>query len=221
MKKQRIVGLGFRAKSGKDATADALVREFGVVKMAFADPLKTCAKTIFGWTDAHVYGDLKEVVDPYWGFTPRWALQKLGTEGVRDVIGKDTWVKSARRRIENTLSAPGVAGVVFTDVRFPEEAALVKDLGGEVWHVYRASLGPLALDAHESEVAMLKYPWDRVIENDGSLRDLEVLASLTWREGDREITAVTRRPAPPETPDAVERLAFISKHGDSPVERVE
>jgi len=155
-----------------------LVNQVGAKKMAFADPLKDAAKIIFSWTDEHVYGALKEVVDPYWGFTPRWALQKLGTEGVRDVIGKDTWVKSTRRRIEACL-AEG-QHVILTDVRFPEEARLVKELGGAVWLIQRDSLPELAADAHPSETAMVFWDFDRVIKNNGTLGELALQVYETW-----------------------------------------
>lgn len=187
MKKQRIVGLGFRARAGKDAVADALVAEFGAVKMAFAKPLKDACNIIFGWDDRHAYGELKEVVDPYWGFTPRWAYQMIGTQGVRDLIGKDTWVKSTKRKLDGIHQH-----IVFTDVRFPEEAALIRELGGECWHVWRPALGSLPADSHESEKAMAAFAWDRTIVNEETLQVLAALASLTWREGDREITVVGR-----------------------------
>lgn len=168
-RKREIIGLGFRARSGKDTVADYLVRTVGAKKIAFAEPLKDAAKVIFGWTDAHVYGDLKEVVDPFWGFTPRWALQKLGTEGVRNVIGADTWEKAGRRRIETCPQH-----VIVTDVRFHNEAQLIHDLGGELWRIDRPGLPP---GQHASELAMESWTkWDRILVNNKGIEDLQSLA---------------------------------------------
>ncbi len=167
MSKVTLVGLGYRMRSGKDTAADVLVRDFNFHRMAFADPLKEAAKIIFGWGDEHVHGQLKEVVDPFWGFSPRSALQRLGTERVRDVFGPDTWAKATERRIQEMLPRP----VVLTDVRFPQEAALVKILGGELWCIDRPGL-PGA--SHASETAMADFQgWDRVIVNDKSLGEFQ------------------------------------------------
>lgn len=162
-----LIGIGYRARAGKDTAADWLVREHGFAKAAFADSLKAAAREIFGWDDRHLYGQLKEVTDPYWGFSPRWALQRLGTEGVRDVIGQDTWVKSLMRRLDRLGPR-----VVIVDVRFPDEARAISAAGGRVWQVTRPGL-PEA--SHASELAMAGYrDWDLVIGNDASLDDLYV-----------------------------------------------
>lgn len=172
---RRVIGLGFRARAGKDTVASVIARVHNASIIAFADPLKGAAKVIFGWTDKHVYGDLKEIVDPFWGFTPRWALQKLGTEAVREVIGQDVWERAARRRIEASVDH-----VIVTDVRFPNEAKMIKDLGGELWHIDRSCL-PQA--THVSETAMERWTqWDRVLRNNGTLADLEHQALAAFAE---------------------------------------
>jgi hypothetical protein len=182
----RIIGLGFEKRSGKDTVADFLVEDFGAIKMAFAGPLKAATKEIFGWDERHVNGDLKEVVDTFWGFTPRWALQKVGTEGIRDVIGRDTWTKRAQQLVERS----GADVIVFTDVRFPEEAAFIEGMGGELWHVHRPALHPprswfqrvrdLFKRVHSSEKAMRRWDWDRTLINGGSLADLRQLAKRNF-----------------------------------------
>lgn len=166
MSNQIIVGLGHRARAGKDSVAAVLCGAYGFEKLSFAESLKSAACEIFGWDRRHVDGELKEVVDAYWGFTPRWALQRLGTEAVRNVIGTETWVKSAMLRIRRRGPR-----VVITDVRFPNEADAILDRGGEVWRVDRPGLPPAE---HASETGLLDYGrWTSVIVNDGSLSDLE------------------------------------------------
>lgn len=161
-----IIGLGFRKRAGKDEIANYLQWRYGYARAAFAEPLKEAAKIIFGWTDAHVHGELKEVVDEFWGFTPRWALQTMGTEAMRNNIDQQIWVKATMRKVV------GVGDIVVTDVRFPNEAEAIKAAGGVLWRVDRPDLGP-ATDLHPSETALLGYDaWDAVIVNDGSLQDL-------------------------------------------------
>jgi hypothetical protein len=93
--------------------------------------------------------------------------------------------------VQNRLRK-STGNVVLTDCRFPNEFKAIKELGGQVWrvkrgdepmwydHGYLASKGMLCskhhmkeLGIHESEWAWLNLPFDVVIENDGSIEDLE------------------------------------------------
>ena len=164
----RLVGLGYRKRAGKDSVAKFMVEDHGFTTLAFAGPLKEAAKIIFGWTDEHVYGDLKEVVDPYWGFSPRWALQHMGTEAMRKNIDDQIWVKATMRKVKPLLDAG--QKVVITDVRFPNEAQAIIDAGGELWRIDRPGLEPAT---HASETAMDGYEhWHQTVHNDGALSDL-------------------------------------------------
>lgn len=166
MSDQIVVGLGHRARAGKDSVASVLCGSYRFTRLSFAESLKAAACEIFGWDRRHVDGELKEVVDGYWGFSPRWALQRLGTEAVRNVIGTETWVKSAMLRI-----ARRGPRVVITDVRFPNEADAILGLGGEVWRVDRPGLPPAE---HVSETGLLDYGrWSAVLVNNGGLGELE------------------------------------------------
>lgn len=194
-----IIGIVGFAGSGKGTVADMLVDEYGYSKMAFADPLKDATATIFGWPREMVEGDTKESrewrekPDEWWserlGFevTPRWALQKMGTEAGRNVFHKDMWIYALERRITTE-------NVVVADVRFPNEIEKIKSLGG---HVIRVVRGPepewydtayrtnfpesdrtnfmekLYPDVHESEWAWIGSKFDYVLDNGGTLRDLK------------------------------------------------
>lgn len=135
--------------SGKGTVADIFVEEYGFVKDAFANPLKDATAAIFGWDRALLEGDtnesreFREKIDPFWSvnlgkihFTPRLALQLMGTEAGRDVFGEQLWVAALARRY--TL-LPGRKNMVVADVRFPNEIRAIEDLGG---HVVRVQRGP-------------------------------------------------------------------------------
>lgn len=167
-----IVGISGKRGSGKDTAADYLIKHCRCGKMAFADPLKSAAIAMFGFTHAQVYGDLKGTVDSFWGFTPGWALQKLGTEGGRQVFGQDFWVRAMERR----LRATGQGGrYVIADVRFPEEAEAIKAWGGMLIRIKRPnySVDDGRDSQHVSETALDDYEgWDAVIQNTGTREDL-------------------------------------------------
>ena len=119
-------------------------------------------------------------------FTPRVAMQLWGTDLLRKHFHNDIWILSLQSRIRNQER------VVITDCRFPNEFRAIKSAGGQVWRVKRGpepswyDSGFLAacgaqthrvamkeLGVHESEWAWLNLPFDAVIENDGSIQDLE------------------------------------------------
>jgi len=60
-----------KSGSGKDVIADYLVSNYGYTKMSIATPLKEACRSIFQFNDDQLYGDLKNVIDHFWGLTPR------------------------------------------------------------------------------------------------------------------------------------------------------
>lgn len=165
-----LIGFGHRKRSGKDTAGTFLLVEHGYQRVAFADPLKQAAMTIFGFTEQQCYGTEqdKETVDPRWGFSPRYAMQKLGEE-MRNIFGKEVWVKSAEAKAHQFMSKK--LGVVITDVRYPNEAEMIRRNGGIVVRIDRPDLGPLT-DMHPSETSMEGFEYDEVILNDGTIQDL-------------------------------------------------
>jgi hypothetical protein len=140
-----IIGiLGF-LESGKGSVGAILQNDYKFQPESFAKPLKDAAASIFGWERRMLEGDSKEsrefreMVDPFWseilnrpGFTPRLALQLMGTEAGRDVFGKDLWTASCIKRCSDPSES-----YVITDVRFRNEIKAVKDANGIVVRVKR------------------------------------------------------------------------------------
>ena len=167
-----IIGFGHRKRSGKDTCGQHLTDMFGYGRVAFADPLKQAAMIIFGLTEQQCYGTEqdKATIDPRWGKSPRQLLQDLG-ESMRK-IDENVWVKSAEAAIDRVLKdTVRFHGAVITDVRHPNEAQMIRSLGGIVVRVDRPSLGPLT-DTHPSETSMEGFEYDEVILNDGTIEDL-------------------------------------------------
>lgn len=162
-----IVGLGFRARSGKDTIAEYLVKCHNFKRIGFADALKEGCRQMFSLTDEQLYGDKKEVVDSYWKLTPRYILQFVGTECLRDVFDKDIWIKAVEKKI---LAEPN-ANWVITDVRFPNEADAVARWNGMLVKVERPSArAQNGILGHPSEVAMEAFEgWDYTLHNNTNI----------------------------------------------------
>jgi hypothetical protein len=174
-----IIGLCGLAGSGKSTAARHLEAEHGFVILPFAGPLKRMARA-FGLTAREMSGDLKEApCDALCGRTPRQFMQWLGTEFGRQMIGEDMWVKAWQRELESARvdalmergDDHGYPDVVADDVRFPNEAAAIRAMGGVVIRIARPGAGSSSGAAHASEAQ--GFPADLVILNTGTEADLK------------------------------------------------
>jgi hypothetical protein len=120
-------------------------------------------------------------------FTPRLALQLMGTEAGRQVFHENFWVLSLEKRISSKSG-----NFVVTDVRFKNEIEWVHQKGGVLIEVRRgitphwyniaaeANSGSSSAErfmlersgVHESEWRWIGHSIDHVIHNDKSLADL-------------------------------------------------
>lgn len=178
-----IIGLGFKARTGKDTIASHLVNNYLFTQESFAYPLKECiGKQICGFNEKQLYGAWKEVIDPEWGMTPRHMLQLIGTDALRKVVHDDFWVIPMKRKLKEHLR--NNRSVVISDVRFSNEINLIKDLGGIVVRVDRANPDKIAgIDKHRSEVELESYKeWNYIIDNNATLEDLYDNVNLMMRE---------------------------------------
>jgi hypothetical protein len=170
----KLAGLAGLAGSGKGACADYLVQRHGFVRVKFAGPLKAMLRALLREMDVGpvtiermIEGNLKEVPSPYFnGFSPRHAMQTLGTEWGRDLIGEDFWVDAWRSAVSERLKAG--SKVVVDDCRFGNEARMIWRLGGVLLSVVRPDVEPVS--AHVSET--MPFVPNHTIENVAGLEDL-------------------------------------------------
>lgn len=98
--------------------------------------------------------------------TPRYALQHLGTEWGRDCF-PDVWAAlGVRRALAYLAENPGGLAVI-SDVRFTNEARLIREAGGEVWRVVRPGAGLAGgAGAHPSEAEQLGPEFRALIDEE-------------------------------------------------------
>lgn len=195
-----LIGVVGFIGSGKGTVGDILEQK-GFIKDSFAKPLKDAVSCMFGWPRDLLEGDTevsrkwREEPDVYWSekfgrtFTPREALQLMGTEAGRDVFHKDLWVISLLNRAKGK-------DVVVTDVRFKNEIDYIQKNDGFVVRVirgpepewYQTALEVNTLDSklfnekhyalqdeiHRSEWDWIGSKFDYTILNSGTLQDLGI-----------------------------------------------
>jgi hypothetical protein len=163
-----IIGLAGKAKSGKDTIANYLKLHYPFQSVAFADPIREGMRAILGLEDRHFAHPDKEVVIPEFGKSPRQMMQTLGTEWGRNCVNDDLWLILAKKKID-AYHKLGF-NVVITDVRFENEADMIRKAGGVIWHIERGVAG--TPHGHASEAGVQKGAFDWIISNNGTLASL-------------------------------------------------
>lgn len=166
---RRIIGLTGRAHSGKDTVSDYLASKHHFWRFAFAAAVKDALKSALRIEAKHFEDpDLKEALIEGLGVSPRQLMQTLGTDWGRNMIRKDLWILIAEQR---TKAIPQQFDLVFTDVRYENEADYVRSLGGQIWHVVRAD--NRSTREHESEDGIVFVKGiDRRLHNNSAIFDL-------------------------------------------------
>ena len=194
-----IVGLVGFIGAGKGTIADLLVERHHFLKESFANSVKDSCAAVFGWDRALLEGDTpesrawREQPDEWWSeklgreFSPRLALQLMGTEAGRDVFHPDLWVHTVMRRCRS------IVNYVIADVRFPNEINAIKNSGGKVIRVRRGDdpewfslarecnvhnkpeiMRNAYPEIHYSEWAWIGSHYDVVMDNNCSLNELKI-----------------------------------------------
>ena len=186
-----IIGIVGFIGSGKGTVGDILETQ-GFIKDSFARPLKDAVSIIFGWPRELLEGDTevsrqwREQKDAFWSekfgydFTPRMALQLMGTEAGRDVFHSDIWVISLLNRAKGR-------NVVVTDVRFQNEIRYIQENKGIIirvkrgtepsWYDEMLNITDFELrqnymnqfNIHRSEWDWIGSDFDMVIENNSTI----------------------------------------------------
>lgn len=173
-----IIGITGRKYNGKDTLGKLFVDEYGFKQLAYADPLKDVCKIIFGFTDEQLYGSKKEELDNFWKITPRTALQFVGTNLFREqsikllpYIDKNIWVEVMKKKILDEWEKNPSTKFVITDIRFQNEAQLVKDFNGIVIRVTRNIMNT-NIDNHASEAMIDNLDVDYDVTNNESIEKM-------------------------------------------------
>lgn len=192
-----------RPTAVKIAYADALKREVAemIVSYVETNPKQWAGGVLYDEKLIQDYiGQMNDdTIDPFTGVSVkekfRLILQWWGTEFRRQMFGDDYWRRKLAERV-GQLEPDQLA--VITDVRFPDEADQIKAMGGILVRVNRPGMD--SSSTHPSETALDNYgqvslypgsdqvlgtlmehlpvmttnDWDVVMENDGTLGDLEM-----------------------------------------------
>lgn len=198
-----LIGLLGLIGSGKDTLADWLVEHHQFVKISFAEALKDIVSIVFGWDRQLLEGGTEESrkwrnkVDLFWAmrlkmprFTPRLALQLIGTDVMRHHFHSDIWVFHLERKLLQIAEQNPGKHIIVTDCRFENEVQLLKRYNGTIIRIERdmpvwwndvMNYPRLDLlewmkahyhDVHETEWKVARIQVDHVFQNKGTKEEL-------------------------------------------------
>lgn len=197
---RKIIGISGFIGSGKGTVSDILVEEYNFTKISFADRLKDTVAIIFDWPRDLIEGQdpdsraWREHPDPWWSeelgynFSPRMAMQRVGTDCLRKGLDDNIWVLTVKKILQENPETD----FVIPDIRFYNERDLIRAMGGEMWRVkqgndpdwthkaisdnrYDTTWMKEHPEIHESEWRWMDYAteFNRIIPNDDDLAALK------------------------------------------------
>lgn len=170
-----LIGFNGAMGSGKSEASNQLI-ELGyktgtpAVNVKFAQPLYDMQEYIYNRISSVVKRDASFVKD-------RKLLQWLGTEWGRDSISKTLWIDIWRAKVQTNLEFGAI--VLCDDVRFENEAAAFREMGGTLIHI-RTTRNAERINTvsgianHASEHPLDLSYFNHVIDNNGTLEEYRV-----------------------------------------------
>lgn len=175
----KLIGITGFKRSGKDTCGAYLIKNHDYIKYSFAGALKVACSEIFMFDYEQTEGSKKEDFDSRWNINPRKVFQRFGTEIFRDSLDKffpemkhlknNFWIYRFKIWYQEQVKQNPNVRIVVSDVRFQNEADIIKELGGIIIKVSRKNIKNT--DNHISELNILNIKADYNIKNDSSLED--------------------------------------------------
>lgn len=145
----------------------------------FAQPLYDMQEMLYTRISSVIKRDESFVKD-------RKLLQWLGTDWGRG-LDQDLWIKLWKAQVESELEKYPNAVIVCDDVRFDNEAEVIKSLSGTIIQIKRDSnaehaIGGKGITNHASEAGIKLEYVDFIVENNSTLQDYKDSLCNLYRE---------------------------------------
>lgn len=170
--------------SGKSTVASYLCDKYNMKELTFAGCLKNAVQAIFNVTHEQLHNpDLKEKIDTRWNITPRKMMQIVGS-AIRHYVVEQTpelylgpciSITSKNMFDQIAKHTQDNHSVIISDVRFDEEADMIKHMGIPLICIKRnvnQNTEENNRDRHESEQDPLRFNPNYIIENNNTIEEL-------------------------------------------------
>lgn len=158
-------------------------------------PFILAAKAFFNLSEVQCWDTgAANVTDPFWGLSPAEMIKLVKLKAFQDfpdfierrAITAHQNINDLAYISKPTLDTNGKSIIIIKDIRFENEAAYIRKLGGEIWHIVRDNAE--AVNAHSSEFGIKAKPGDITIKNNGTLADYKLALDNAWHSLSLKIT---------------------------------
>ena len=194
----KIIGLCGEKGCGKDTIANYLVEKHKYTKVSFAHSVKKVVSELFGWPYELLLGETeesriwRETVDGWWtrklnmgrDITPRFILQHIGTDVMRNHFHPDIWLLTVEKKMHDIMKETGNTHFVVSDLRFINEYRWIRSFeNNKIIAVHRGELPKYFNDVkngkitevpgvHISEILWMAFDTDVRVYNDSTIDEL-------------------------------------------------
>lgn len=152
-----VIGFSGKKGAGKTVCAEYVKNKYKSTDYTFAETLKRGVQVLFGFTDKQIFVD-KDTIDKRYNKSPRYFMQLIGTDVIRNNCGRDHWVNI----VANKIKKDNHQFITISDVRFQNEHNYVYNFKrGYIIKIVNDNLKNM--DKHSSEEVIEKC--DFVIDN--------------------------------------------------------
>lgn len=146
-------------------------------------PFKLAVQAIFGLSNEEIWNSkLLNNVNTFWKITPKQMVDFL-QEHTYAAFNNYDELRSNREISLPVRTIPKHEKndiVIIKDVRFENEAEFLRSHNGVIWHVKRDNA--LKVISHSSEKGIEVKTGDLIIDNNASLKELELVVEKNWEE---------------------------------------
>lgn len=166
----RIITFSGPSRCGKDFCAEKvyqilLSKGLRVKKGGFSDAIKEYTAVILGISVDEV-NEYKNNQKPYTlhGQTVRQILQRVGTDIFRDMVQKDYWAQTLKKKIVSLSNEIDV--FICTDARYQNEMDAIQSIGCKIDSIYVEGNVPNdTFRTHESEHGLDGFKFNHILDN--------------------------------------------------------
>jgi|ERR1044071_3931895 hypothetical protein len=172
-----LIGLVGKKRAGKDTACEfmsTLLHPKITRRVGFADELKKEICVAINGVNSLYGTPMKQPMTPNFidcnkdNF--RLILQGWGTDFRRNMCNDNYWIDKTLKTLVDMKATVDCA--IIPDVRFRNEAKMIKTVGGHLIRIFRPNMSSKIIDSHASETELDSIDTDWIVNNDSSFEVL-------------------------------------------------
>jgi hypothetical protein len=175
-------------RADREINAPQVVRALEPSQLNHPDlPFILAAKAFFNLRDHQCWDEnLKNQKDAFWDMSPCEMIALVKAKALADFPDfadrrnamPPQLINEMAFFIKPNLDTENKNIIIIKDIRFENEAAYIRDMGGKIWHIVRDNAE--SVNQHSSELGIEIQPSDIVISNNGTIEEYKTALTVAW-----------------------------------------